>query len=94
MDNYFLDLHKELLEKGQVVNGLCHTVIPPRCFSVLRQFAPDANERKALFRSGYSEVYWGYEFHHAGVDLDTISKEYTPLRQTIVLLCHELLNNQ
>lgn len=92
MDNYFLDLHKALAQgKAGGFNGLCSVGIEDdRHYSdVFADFIPNSVERARLVNNGFCPVYWA-----SGLpDLtDGESYLYTPLRQTILLFCHEILN--
>jgi hypothetical protein len=92
-DNYFLDLHKRLLESGELScrNGLCNEV-GSRYGHKLNLFEPSITDEEQLEHEGLCTVYWG-----SGLSIDEKSSikdtAYTPLRQTIVLFCHEILNS-
>jgi hypothetical protein len=94
MNNYFLDLHKRLLRNG-LFNGLCHEIhwdytARFEVKDVFGLFQPSEEEEEELLLSGLSSSYWGSEMSEvANNGHDTA---YTPLRQTIVLFCHEILN--
>lgn len=83
-----IDLYKSWLMQGIITrNGLCNS-LPSRYKRQLMKFYPTADEWKN-FNHFYNrpQGYWG---HNGEVDLMSdrarTSKEFSPLRQTIVLL--------
>jgi hypothetical protein len=88
-DNYFLDKHKKWMEAGRLDDGLCESFrkAPNKYKSVLDILTPTENEQVRLIGTGFSGMYWasGTEYWERN--------RYTPLRQTIVLFCHEILNS-
>lgn len=93
----FLQLHKKCLKTGKLPDhGLCNSIIGiVRAKNVRHDddplnyyFHPIGREVIALLNEGKDIIFWasGLDSLNPGV-----SNEYTPLRQTILLLLHEIL---
>jgi len=103
-DNFFLNIHKECIETGQLpVSGLCGTInchedTCKKYQDILSFVGPTIDDAVMLAKEGYNTMYWGYGIKHTKkVDFKgivNIQYTYTPLRQTIILLCHEILNSK
>jgi hypothetical protein len=93
-DNYFLDKHKKWMETGFISKpGLCHAFKESEVFNL---FGPSHQEGDELESNGMSRYVWGDGRVREDMDKDFKSAHkfrYTPLRQTIVLFCHEILNS-
>jgi hypothetical protein len=88
MNNYFLDLHKEWMETRELpYYGLCNCV--KRHKGILNRFKPSQKQINLLMQEGKSISFWA---SGAGPLTQKSLRGYTPLRQTIVLFCHEILN--
>ena len=88
-NNYFLDLHKKWMETGKLPSGgLCNSI--KGHYLIFSLVAADDDERCQLLDEGFDYTYWG-----SGLKMNHKDEEYkyTPLRQTIVLFCHEILNS-
>jgi hypothetical protein len=107
MNNFFLNKHYEFLKHGLPnKNGLCEelgklgvhfgtTNTPRYAVNIFELFEPDDIEKDSLvLDDNTSDEYWGDEIKDGGINAYKRSGEYTTLRQTIVLLCHEILNSQ
>lgn len=88
--NKYREFYMKHMELGALpYNGLCG------CFSpdpLLELFCPDWEERKRLHDEHIPWLFWGYGRPVAGDDwsYSKINYEFTPLRQTIVLLMAEM----
>lgn len=100
----FLQLHEELSTLGVValdedhpfLSGLCAVAINhpddkglsrSLCANkIFKQVCPNYDEQQELFRRGYDYYFWGSGFRNKR------SGVYTPLRQTLILLCAALNN--
>lgn len=90
-DNYFLDKHKEWMEKGRLTRaGLCLEFYENE---VLELFRPTDSDEKRLERENRSSYIWADGRTYKQKEKDQAAFPYTPLRQTIVLFCHEILNS-
>lgn len=85
--NPLFELYKEWMKKGVMpANGLCNS-IPYRYRRKLVLFYPTYGEWKDVPLLGVPRGYWGYDGEYdIMADRPRISKEFSPLRQTIVLL--------
>ena len=100
-DNFFLDLHKQWLKFGIIPHpGLCLAMsrvayygrnghIAIEVFNLLH---PTIGDYKFLSWERLSTGFWGSGLKEND-DYMRLAYEYTDLRQTIMLFCHELLNN-
>lgn len=91
IDNYFLEFHKDMMEQPEMPHcGLCASV-DEEYSDIIAEFRPEGEERVQLVDEGYSLLYWG----SGRLANDSRRRvEYTPLRQTIVLFAHHLLNDE
>lgn len=89
MSNYFLERHEAWIKTGKIPDlGLCHSIKKHK--TKLKLFEPTWEDRCALVDADLSTGYWGSGLL---VSDDNKRTKYTPLRQTIVLFCHEILNS-
>lgn len=93
-DNYFLDIHNSLLEKGKLPDyGLCGTINQHN--DVFGLFSPSSQDFNELRREGLDDDYWASGLKYTfSTDNTPQAFAYTPLRQTIILFCHEILNSE
>lgn len=78
-----IDLHKKWVKDLELPDyGLCHVFsnLPRKYEDRFLEFSPIFTERVQLRKEGKSELYW------ASDNKNYLCYEYTPLRQTIVLL--------
>lgn len=84
----FLDFYKECLATGKIPNsGLCYCRLPSE---VLDNFEPTNEEKYQLVDEGTPEGYWGCGFTWDYLKIhgeDIMDYGFTPMRETIVLLC-------
>lgn len=96
MNNFFLDLHERCIEAGQLPGacGLCIEVnklnTPEEVKDVFALLEPTDDDYRKLNKQKLGVAYWG---SNLPINAPGYSYLYTPLRQTIVLLCHEILNS-
>lgn len=84
MAKKLINLYKEWMETGKIPgNGLCNSMPNDEYKYSLEDFAPYSSDKLGIINDGESRNYWGAGLspHHKGV-----SRDFTPLRQTIVLL--------
>lgn len=88
-----IDLHKEWCEKGELHgNGLCNSV-PDEYRDLLESLAPTDNDLEVLYKENMPPILWGYFVSYGKCfDIRKRMREYTPLRQTIVLLICAMKN--
>lgn len=79
-----IEMHKSWMDKGELdVNGLCNSLKGTVYEEILELFEPECNPLNTQ-----TDVYWGY----SGINVlfapneHFVKYQYTPLRQTIVLL--------
>lgn len=85
----FLDLYKECEELGKLpTRGLCVCMNGFEMNSILELLMPTKQELSEIEREGHEYVYWA-----SGLPVDHRDEVYgfTPLRQTIILLCAALI---
>lgn len=66
--------------------GLCLTLRLTKYYKTLMEIEPTYKERELLKKENKDSVYWGYGEINSDIDLSTLSRELTPLRETIILL--------
>ena len=87
MDNYFLDFHKRCIKGGKLPSpGLCYCIKEGKYAKMLELLSPTDDDKRRLVADGRPSIWWGRDNQESYFDA------YTPLRQTIVLFCHEILN--
>jgi hypothetical protein len=89
-----LNLHKEWLKKGYLPEaGLCSS-LPQEYWKNLNNLSPTKEDFAELHKEFTSTMFWGFGFpFDASVNTeDNRTKAYTPLRQTLVLLLAETLD--
>lgn len=85
----FLELYKKWIENELLPeNGLC-LCVPDELIKTLDLFNPDYDEILDLTRENIACVYWGSGMSISSNDIKR-RRGFTPLRQTIVLLCAAL----
>jgi hypothetical protein len=93
MEKPFLDFYHACMETGEMPEpGLCENEIPKR---ILKIFTPTDSDLKDLFSSGNDTSYWGYEYGVTYIldhEFRKRQRQFTPLRQNIVLLCAAINN--
>jgi hypothetical protein len=97
-DNYFLNKHKEWMEKGMMEScGLCFSI--EEHTEALKLFQPIWGVDEWVggwCGDGTAFGFWaknGVDDNRKDGDNYCYCYGYTPLRQTIVLFCHEILNS-
>ena len=88
-----IDLHKEWMESGEmwvdtIPNGLCDIInvtTEKRYKSDFYLIKPNSTELEELKSSGFDCAYWASELPE-NASIKDLSRVYSPLRQTIVLL--------
>ena len=109
MDNYFLERYERWMETGKLPNhGLCSSILGgdgDKYTRTLKMFAPvsfshHVDEVTELWRDGEHVGYWGagivmriMDDSGSPANLDQIREDFTTRRQTIMLFCHEILND-
>jgi hypothetical protein len=83
----FMDLYNRICQLGSLPeNGLCSCIEGIEMRDILELFEPYGFERTDMFIMGYDMRYWA-----SGLCLGDLLSEreraFTPLRQTILLLC-------
>lgn len=96
MNNFFLDLHERCIEAGQLPRacGLCIEIgginTPEEVKNVFALLEQTDDDYWQLNKRKLGVAYWGSDLP---INAPGDSYLYTPLRQTILLLCHEILNS-
>lgn len=90
-NNYFLDLHKEWMWNGRLPDdGLCYCIDNHK--NIFNLFIPTEDELDVLDNEGLDRDFWASGLSFSGNVIECC-EGYTPLRQTIILFCHEILNS-
>ena len=79
-----IDRHWEWMKAGELDDcGLCAELFDTKYIKTLELFDPTEQEYEKLEKDDESEIYWG-----SGLKFHSITRhiEYTPRRQSIVLL--------
>lgn len=102
-DNFFLSLYEDYINKGYITPhyGLCNLVKSEspdklsrrKYLDILDQFRPTEKDSNKLEKKKQCNIFWGHEGNYHTTPEDKLYSEFTPLRQTILLMCHEALNN-
>jgi len=86
----FLKLYEKWMEAGQLPShGLCLSV-PAKLESILNELEPIDDDCLQLTDQGYSIIYWGSDVPKRSKGYELSKEQFTPLRQTIILLCAAL----
>ena len=64
--------------------GLCFTLKGTIYFQTLEMFRPNLKEQEELYKENKSMLFWGNGENYN--DVKSLDLDFTPLRQTIVLL--------
>lgn len=92
----WLDLYNEWMKTSRISHeGLCNSLPAKlRMMKGWKLILPSDEERFQLKEEGKSQLFWGYEECWMSINFTRDKKyyEFTPLRQTIILLCAALNN--
>ena len=94
MKRQLLKLHKDWLRRGEFTSPCLCASLPEECLDVFEFLHPTAEDRALLVKENKpSRIYWGGGECFEGIRLATYPFTYTPLRQSLVLLLAEIIDD-